>query len=349
MQAHAALRKPYLLFLGDDTSAPYAKTAYGIRDWAPEACLAQWRLTDSGADLGLPDLTPEAAVSKGAASLVIGVAPPGGCIPAHWEACLLRAARAGLDIVSGLHTALAGIPGLADAAGNRGVALVDVRHPGRGFAVATGLRRQGKRLLTVGTDCALGKKYAALALARGLRARGIAADFRATGQTGIMISGGGVAIDAVVGDFMAGAAEWLSPDADPDHWDVIEGQGSLFHPAYAGVTTSLVHGSQPDALVLCHDPARTHISDCPHIAIPPLPIAARHYLDVAALTNPGVRLAGVSLNTARLDSVARARLLAETEAAMEVPCFDPLQSSLDAVLDRVLSCQDAYSGQLQTG
>lgn len=341
MQAHTALRKPYLLFLGDAASAPYAKTAYGIRDWAPEACLAQWRLTDSAADLGLPDLTPEAAANEGAASLVIGVAPPGGCIPAHWEPCMLRAAQAGLDIVSGLHTLLADVPGLADAAEGRGVALVDVRHPAQRFEVATGRRRAGKRLLTVGTDCALGKKYAALALAKGLRARGIAADFRATGQTGIMIAGSGVAIDAVVGDFMAGAAEGLSPDADPDHWDVIEGQGSLFHPAYAGVTTSLVHGSQPDVLVLCHDPARTRIVDCPHVAIPPLPAAARHYLEVAALTNPEVRLAGVSLNTVRLDSEARARLLAETEAEMGVPCFDPLQSSLDGVLDRVLSCADA--------
>lgn len=331
------LRKPYLLFLGDAPSAPLAKTAFGIRDWAREACLAQWGLPGSCVDLGLPALGPEDAAARGAGSLVIGVAPAGGRIPSHWEPSLLRAVQAGLDIVSGMHSPLAAIPALAEAAPRYGVALIDVRRPPADFAVGTGRPRPGKRLLTVGTDCALGKKYAALALTDGLKKRGIDADFRATGQTGIMISGNGVAIDAVVGDFMSGAAEWLSPDAEPDHWDVIEGQGSLFHPAYAGVTVALVHGSQPDALVLCHDPARTRIHDCPHVTIPPLPLAARRYLELAALTNPEVRLAGISMNTSRLDADARARLLSETTEETGVPCFDPLQSPLDAVLDRVLA------------
>lgn len=202
---------------------------------------------------------------------------------------------------------------------------------------ATGRRRTGKRLLTVGTDCALGKKYAALALAKAMTARGVSADFRATGQTGIMIAGAGVAIDAVVADFVAGAAEWLSPDAAAEHWDVIEGQGSLFHPSYAGVTVALVHGSQPDVLILCHDPALTHIKSCPGFALPSLQVAAQRYVELAALTNRGVRLAGVSLNTSRLDAAARARAIAVTEREMGVPCFDPLQTSLEAVIDRVLS------------
>src|SRR6476646_7999989 len=132
----------------------------------------------------------------------------------------------------------------------------------------TGLKRLGRRLLTVGTDCALGKKYTALALARAFTTRGVAADFRATGQTGILIAGSGVPMDAVVADVEAGAAKLLSPDAAPQHWDVIEGQGSLFHPAYAAVTLGLLHGSQPDMFVVCHQPSRTHVLGYPTFALP---------------------------------------------------------------------------------
>ena len=336
-QARMVLRKPYLLFLADVESQPLAKTAFGIRDWAPEASLAQLRLPGCGVDLGLPDMKPEAAANAGAGSLLIGVATAGGQISPSWQPYLFRAVEAGLDIVSGMHGALSDVPGLADAARRRGVALIDVRRPTHEFPVGTGRRRTGKRLLTVGTDCALGKKYTALALARALRSRGVDADFRATGQTGIMIAGAGIAIDAVVADFVAGAAESLSPDAAAEHWDVIEGQGSLFHPSYAGVTVGLVHGSQPDVLILCHDPTLTHIKTCPGFALPPLRIAAQRYLELAALTNGGVRLAGVSLNTSRLDAAARARVIASTEAEMGVPCFDPMQSPLERVVERILS------------
>ena len=135
-----------------------------------------------------------------------------------------------------------------------------MRQPPNNFKVGTGEKRAGKRLLTVGTDCAVGKKYTALAIEKTLRARGVDANFRATGQTGIFISGRGIAIDSVIADFIAGAAEWLSPANQPEHWDIIEGPGSLFNPAYAGVTLGLVHGSQPDALVICHDARRTRIS-----------------------------------------------------------------------------------------
>ena len=143
-----------------------------------------------------------------------------------------------------------------------------MRHSDAAFPAASGRKRSGKRVLTVGTDCAQGKKYTALALAKNLQSRGVDASFRATGQTGIMISGEGIAVDAVIADFVAGAAEQLSPDNAPDHWDVIEGQGSLFHPAYAGVTLGLLHGSQPDAIVLCHDPSRRTIDEYPNFPIP---------------------------------------------------------------------------------
>jgi uncharacterized NAD-dependent epimerase/dehydratase family protein len=327
------LRKPYLLFIGDAEDEAEAKTACGLRDWARDACKAQLRLPQARLDLGLPDMTPDEAARAGVGSLVIGIAPVGGQIPREWEAVLHAAIAAGLDVVSGMHRPLEGVPGLAEAARKRGVALVNVRLPRQTFPAGTGRRRSGKRLLTVGTDCALGKKYTALALTEAMRARGIAADFRATGQTGILISGGGIALDAVTADFAAGAAELLSPDAAPDHWDVIEGQGSLFHPAYAGVTLALVHGSQPDVLILCHDPTRRHLHAFPDFPTPDLRTATTRYLEAARLTNPNAMLGGVSLNTSMLDETQRARVLAETADYLAVPCFDPLQTPLKATLD----------------
>jgi uncharacterized NAD-dependent epimerase/dehydratase family protein len=330
------LRKPYLVFLGDEDSAPFAKTAYGVRDWAPEACIAQTRLPGCTVDLQLPEMNPEQAAAAGARSLLLGVAPRGGRIPGSWEPVLHRAVSAGLDIVSGMHTSLNEIPGLSGAAKRSGVRLIDVRHSKQSFAVGTGRKRSGKRLLTVGTDCVMGKKYTALALEKAMRSRGVDADFRATGQTGVMIAGSGIAIDAVVADFISGAAESLSPDAAANHWDVIEGQGSLFHPSYAGVTLGLLHGSQPDVLILCHDPTRPSLKGLPDYPILPLPVAAERYLQAARDTNPAVRLAGVSLNTAKLDASERERVIGETEAMMQLPCFDPIKSALDAVVTRIL-------------
>lgn len=329
------VRKPYLLFLGEAEAESRAKTAFGLRDWTAEACLGQWRLPGCKVSLSLPELSPAAAAAQGAASLVIGVAPVGGQVAAAWIPFLFEAVAAGLDIVSGMHTPLASVPGLAERAQAAGVRLVDVRRPPAGLPTATGRKRSGKRLLTVGTDCALGKKYTALALARALSAQGVDADFRASGQTGILIAGSGIPMDAVVSDFCAGAAECLSPEAPPEHWDIVEGQGALFHPAYAGVTLGLIHGSQPDALVLCHDPARTRIFSFPDYPTPPLEVAIERYLEAARLTNPTVRMVGVSFNTSALDAPARAALLEQTEQRLGLPCFDPLKTSLDAVTQRI--------------
>src|ERR1700726_3872730 len=216
------LSKPYLLFLGSSQSMTDCKTAAGLHDWCRDDVTGQMSLPGCAVDLGLPWYNPAEAFAAGARSLVIGVAPVGGAIPMEWRA---PPVAAGLDIVSGMHTRLASVPGLADAAQWRACRLLDVRHSDSTFAVASGVRRTGRRVLTVGTDCALGKKYTALALTSALRTRGIAATFRATGQTGVMIAGAGVAIDAVVADFVAGAAESLSPANEPGHWEVIEGQG----------------------------------------------------------------------------------------------------------------------------
>ena len=330
------LRRPYLLFLGEETNPLKAKTAFGLRDWAGEACVGQMHMPGGLVDLGLPELDPAAAVVVGARSLVIGVTPVGGRIPAHWGPALVAAAASGLDIVSGLHTALESVPGLARAANDAGVRLVDVRRPPADLPRATGKRRSGKRAAMVGTDCALGKKYTALALARAMRAQGVDADFRATGQTGIMIAGAGIAVDAVVADFIAGAAECISPAAADGHWDLIEGQGSLFHPAYAGVTLGLLHGSQPDALVLCHDPLRTHILSWPDYPLPSLKEAERLYLQMARMTNPQARLAAVSLNTAALDEAAAQEALARAERELGVPAFDPLRTPLQPAVAAIL-------------
>lgn len=314
----------YLLFLGDAGEPTDAKTAFGLRDWRRELCVGQLRLPSCRVDLGLPDLTPAAARAAGAQTLVIGVAPFGGAIAPDWVPAIVAALDQGLNVASGMHTRLGSVPEIAAAAERNGRSLFDVRFADRRFAVGTGRKRKGKRLLTVGTDCAVGKKYAALSIARALAEQGVKATFRATGQTGILIAGEGIAIDAVVADFVAGAAEWLSPDNDADHWDVIEGQGTLFHPAYAGVTLGLVHGSQPDAIVVCHDPWRQHLDGMPDFPIPDVAICAEAHVRAARLTNPGARWAGIAVNTSALAPVERPGYLAQLSTRYSLPCFDPI-------------------------
>lgn len=327
---------PYLVFVGDLPRSNATKTALGVREWAPEACLAQWRLSPAAADLGLPDLEPVSAFVAGARSVLLGVAPIGGQLPRDWIPHLVRALEAGLDIVSGLHTRLTSIAPIAETAARLGRSLHDVRHSDRSFSVATGRKRTGKRLLTVGTDCAIGKKYAALALTRALRSAGVAADFRATGQTGIMIAGAGIAIDAVIADFIAGAAESLSPDADADHWDVIEGQGAIFHPAYGGVTLGLLHGSQPDALVLCHEPSRRELASFPGQVIRPLAETMTSYLALARVTNSKAQFVAISLNTHDMPEAAARAELTDTQNRHGLPSFDPLRFGIGDAVERIL-------------
>ena len=320
-----SLPAPYLLFLGDVRDTVHAKTAFGLRDWASQRCLAECALPGVTVTTGLPRLTPAQARERGARSLVIGVACEGGIIAPTWIPLLVTAIEAGLDLVSGMHTRLEDVPQLAEAARRHGRQLVNVRVPPSGLPVGTGSKRSGKRLLTVGTDCALGKKYTALVLTRELIARGVRADFRATGQTGIMIAGRGIPIDAVPADFVAGAAEVLTPDAAPDHWDVVEGQGSLFHPSYAGVSLGLLHGTQPDVLVVCHEPGRRHILGLEAYALPDLPETIDLNLRLARRTNPAVRCAGVSLNTSALSSAEARSLLAAERARLGLPVADPMR------------------------
>jgi uncharacterized NAD-dependent epimerase/dehydratase family protein len=319
------LPQPYLLFLGDTTCERDAKTAFGLRDWAGERCLGEYALPASTVTTGLPRLTPAQARAKGARSLVIGVAPVGGGIAPAWVPALIEALEAGLDLVSGMHTRLENVPELDSAAARLDRRLINVRQPPSGLPVGTGRKRTGKRLLTVGTDCALGKKYTALSLTREFKKRGVDADFRATGQTGILIGGGGIPIDSVVADFVAGAAEALSPDAALDHWDVVEGQGSVFHPSYSGVSMGLLHGTQPDVIVMCHEVGRDWVLDVEGYPTPSVPEAIELTLTLARRTNRQVRCAGLSLNTSRLDEAKARTVLAEYGEQLRLPAADPLR------------------------
>jgi uncharacterized NAD-dependent epimerase/dehydratase family protein len=250
----------------------------------------------------------------------------------------MDALDAGLDLVSGLHTRLARDEALKARAAMRARRLIDVRQPPAGIPIATGTKRSGKRLLTVGTDCALGKKYTALTLAREFGKRGVSADFRATGQTGILIAGSGIPIDAVVADFIAGAAEILSPAAAADHWDVVEGQGSVFHPSYAGVSLGLLHGTQPDVLVLCHEVRRDTILGLEGYPTPSLKEAIELHLTLARRTNFRVRCGGVSLNTSKLSADKAADVLAYHSGELRLPVADALRPGpeLNALVDSCL-------------
>ncbi len=319
------LPRPYLLFLGDATDAAYAKTAFGLRDWAPERCLAEWGCDTATVSTGLPRLAPREAYSRGARGLVIGIANTGGVIGESWVPLLVEALESGLDIISGMHVKLASVPALKAAAARYGRRLIDVRTPPPNIPCATGAKRSGQRLLTVGTDCALGKKYSALAIARAFAARGRAVDFRATGQTGILISGGGMPMDAVVSDFEAGAAELLSPAADAAHWDVIEGQGSLFHPAYAAVSLGLLHGSQPDVIVVCSQPGRDCILGHPGYPLPSIEETIDLNLRLGRRTNPAIRCGGVSLNTSHLSLSEARALMGQERSRLGLPVADPMR------------------------
>ncbi|WP_423603707.1 N-acetyltransferase DgcN [Sphingomonas sp. MS122] len=329
------MESPYLLFLGDANLVGMDKMGAGIRQWRGELCLGQFRLPGCTADLGLPEMTPAEAQAQGARTMIVGVVNVGGVIPDNWIASIIAAIEAGLDVASGMHQRLADIPAIAEAAARHGRTIHDVRAPTRRFLPGTGVKRSGQRLLTVGTDCAVGKKYTALAIEQEMRSRGIDADFRATGQTGLLIAGRGVVIDAVIADFISGAAEWLSPDADPDHWDVIEGQGSLAHPAYAAVTLGLIHGSQPDALVVCHEPTREKLLGLDY-PVPGIAELTDMTLAAARLTNPAVRVVGISINSSTLPADRVEAVIAEIEAETGLPCCDPLVHGPAKIVDRLL-------------
>ena len=326
---------PYLMFLGDVPDQLAAKTAYGIVDWRREWCIGQLRLPGCKADLGIPDLSVADARAKGAKSLIVGIVNAGGVMNPGWVPTIVEALASGMDVASGLHIRLDSNPEIAAAAKAHGRKLHDVRMSDQHFATGKGTKRRGRRLLTVGTDCSVGKKYTVLALEKAMRERGLDADFRATGQTGVFISGRGVAIDAVVADFISGAVEWISPAADSDeHWDLVEGQGSLFHPSFSGVTMGLLHGAQPDAFVVCHEPTRTTMRGVAH----PLP-SIQEVIDLTVrcgqLTNPAIKPVGISVNTQALGEEEAKTYLAGLEREYGLPATDPIRFGTGSIVDRI--------------
>ena len=327
------IQTPYLLFLGDAPDQLSAKVAQGIKDWRPENAVGQFRMQGCGADVGLADMTLAEAKEAGAETLVIGVANRGGLISQAWKDVLIEALGMGFDLASGLHNLLGDEGDLVAASQVNGQTLHDVRVPNVQYPIADGKKRTGKRVLAVGTDCSLGKMYTALALDAAMKEKGMKSTFRATGQTGILITGSGVPLDAVVADFMAGAVEYLTPDNDDDHWDIIEGQGSLYHISYSGVTLALIHGGQPDALIVCHEPTRTHMRGLPDHKLPSIQDVSDMALALAKVANPNCKVAGISINTQHLSDEEALAYVQKIEAEFGLPTVDPFRHGADRLAE----------------
>ena len=329
---------PYLLYLGSAADDLAIKTARGLAYWRPDWCVGQFRRRDCKPTLGLPEMTMTEARRAGADTMVIGAANAGGLMSPEIVADAIAALDAGLNVAAGLHQKLRENPDIVSAARRRGRVLFDARDPMPGISVGNGRPRAGRRLLTVGTDCSVGKMYTTLALERAMRRRDLLADFRATGQTGILVAGSGVPIDAVIADFISGAAEWISPARLDGGWDLIEGQGSLYHPSYAGVSLGLLHGSQPDALVLCHEPTRRHMRALPGYPLPGLKRCLEANLAAARLTNPAVQAVGVALNTSSLPKAEAYAACRQISEQLGLPCEDPVTMGVEAIVDNLLAC-----------
>lgn len=327
---------PYLLYLGRSTDSVGIKTSRGLATFRPWDCLGEFRHDDCPLTLGLPRLGMAEAAAAGARTLVLGIANSGGTFERDLIDDAEAALQVGMNVAAGLHQRLRDQPQLVSLARERRLQLFDVRERPAISVVGTGYPRPGHRLLTVGTDCSTGKMYAALALTAALHERGLATDFRATGQTGILIAGAGVPVDAVIADFISGAIEQLAPARRDGGWDVIEGQGSLFHPSFAGVSTGLLHGAQSEAIVLCHDPDRTEMRGLRGRALPDLAECLEQNLNVGRLTSPDIRAVGVCLNTSRMDTASARKLCNDTEDRLGLPCSDPVAFGVENIIDQLL-------------
>ncbi|MGE0355047.1 MAG: DUF1611 domain-containing protein, partial [Gemmatimonadales bacterium] len=284
-------------------------------------------------------------LALGPTAVLIGIAPQGGRLPDSWRDGLLQALDAGCDLWSGLHTFLGDDPVLAARARERGRTIHDVRRPPAHLPVASGLAKEVEPLvvLTVGTDCNVGKMTAQLQLVRELQARGLRTRFVATGQTGIFIEGWGIAVDAVVSDFIAGAAEQLVlKGAEGADVVLVEGQGSINHPGYSGVTLGLLHGACPDALILCHQATRKYIGDyreASWLRIPPLSEYVRWYETIGAMVHP-TRVAGICLNTYDMPEDAARRACEAARQETGLPATDPVRFDPAELVQAVAGARD---------
>lgn len=329
------IKPPYLLFIGDATDHLSIKLAKGIADWRPELVVGEFALTGCEVSTGMPPMDISEAVEKGAKSFLLGFANSGGFLDRKYIPYLLQAIESGLNIVSGLHQKLDSFSEIKAHAKKHQVDLIDVRHPIDSFKTGTGVKRRGRRLLTVGTDCSVGKMYSSLALHQEMKKRKLNADFRATGQSGIVIAGDGVAVDCVVSDFIAGAVESLCPENTDDHWDIVEGQGSLYHPAFAGVSLGLIHGAQPDALVLCHAVDRDHMRGIPSRQLPSLEDTLNYNITAAKLTNPNAKFVGISVNTSSISDYESRRICEKYQNQFSLPCVDPIKHGVSSIVDNL--------------
>jgi uncharacterized NAD-dependent epimerase/dehydratase family protein len=326
------IASPYLLFIGDATDQLSIKMARGVADWRPELCIGEYSVPGCTVSTGVTKMDIKTAADNGAKSFILGFANSGGVLDKKWLSYILEALDNGMDIVSGLHNKLTDFPEIVAKAQTTNQQLLDIRHPKAEFITGTGVKRTGKRLLTVGTDCSVGKMYTSLSLEKAMKKANFNVDFRATGQCGILIAGTGVAIDCVISDFLSGASESLSPANNADHWDIIEGQGSLSHPAFAGVSLGLLHGSQPDALVICHDLNRSHMRGLPQSQFPSIETTIALNLQAAKLTNPNVKVVGITINTSSVSVEKGQEICAQLSKEFSLPCVDPLRDGADAIV-----------------
>ncbi len=334
-----------LLVLAEGRSADphYGKTARGVIEYGPHPVVAVVDSTQAGTTVhGIPVV---ASVREGLAfeppptTALVGVALAGGRLPTEWRDIIRECIEAGLDVESGMHEFLGDDQEFVGLARERGVELRDLRRPPEDLSVSTGanLEHDATVVLTVGSDCAIGKKTVAVELDREARRRGLRSVFVPTGQTGIMIAGWGIAVDAVVSDFLAGAAERLVVEgAGRGDLLFVEGQGSLVHPQFSGVTLGLYHGSAPHALVLCHMAGETEIEGAPGHAIPPLTELVELHERLALPARPA-RVAAVALNTRRLEEDEARRAVEAAEEETGLVADDPVRFGPGRLLDAVLA------------
>jgi uncharacterized NAD-dependent epimerase/dehydratase family protein len=343
---------PRFLILADGDFGPMtSKTANSVIRYRPESVVAVLDRSHAGETakdvLGFGgDIPVVGSMQEGLAlrpnAVLIGIAPQGGRLPEEWRAWLGEAVDAGCDLWSGLHTFLADDPMLVEKAKAKGTKLLDLRRPPPDLPVASGAAKstEALRVLTVGTDCNVGKMTAQLQLIRSLNERGVRTRFAATGQTGIMIEGWGIAVDAVVADFIAGAAERVTIEGAKNA-DVVlvEGQGSINHPGYSGVTLGLLHGSAPDAMILCHQTTREYIGDyrrASWLRIPPLSEYVRLYESAANAVHPS-HVIGIALNTYDLDDAAARRACEEAARETGLPATDPVRFDPAPLVDAIVT------------
>ena len=329
------IKKPYLLFLGNAQNELDAKTASGIASFCPDEVVGYLKLAQANFRLEkYPELSLTAAKEQGAQTLVIGVANSGGYIAAEWLDTILQAIELGFDIASGMHSKLEAEPQIAAAAQKYQVKLHNVRHFSGELKTATGAPKLGTKILTVGTDCSSGKMYSSLKITDALNKIGKKTNFIATGQTGILIAGSGIAVDAVPADFISGSIENLLSN-QADMFDIIEGQGSLYHPSFAGVSLGLLHGAQADYLIMCHDPTRPHIRHLPDYPLADLQEAIELNLQLGRLTNPQIKIAGICINSSKMPKteweIYRNKIIEKTG----LPVCDPALDDVTEIINKI--------------